>query len=127
VSNMLEDAVDFVHDQRHAALSETVTLSRGDDSVEISASLGESHLALADEDGIDYHLRVRDFLVRAADYAPAGTAVLPERGDRIARTDREDVTRTFEVLSPGGDEPHYRFSGPHRHTLRVHTKEVASL
>ena len=64
----------------------------------------------------------RDFLISAADLMLAGTAVLPERGDRISET-QGTKTLVYEVMAPGG-EPPWRWSDPHRKVLRIHTKQV---
>ena len=48
-----------------------------------------------------------------------GVLTRPQPGDRIT-----DGALVFEVLPAGDDEPCYRFSGPDRQMLRIHTKEA---
>ena len=50
--------------------------------------------------------------------------VLDERGDRIEETE-SGKKFTYEVM-PLGTEPHWRYSDPHRKTLRIHTKHIST-
>jgi hypothetical protein len=69
-------------------------------------------------------VQVRDYLI-AADQLAALTPAEPAEGDQVEDTDLQGVTRVYEVLSPGGDEPAWRWADPdHRH-VRLHTKLIA--
>jgi hypothetical protein len=103
-------------------LSRTVTYQRGDDSVEVAATVGRTVFEIDDGSGAAVQWESRDFLVPAADLVLAGEVVEPLPGDRIRETQGEKVY-VYEVLAPG-KEPCWRWSDPFRRTLRVHTKQV---
>ena len=105
--------------------SSLVTVSRHgeDDLVDVSATVGSSPFLIADAYGFETHIRMRDYLITAADYVFGGVIVEPQDGDQIIEVDG-DVTRTFEAMSPDSDEPSWRYSDPHRVMLRIHTKLV---
>jgi len=104
--------------QRHAHMTETVTYRRGGDAVELAASRGHSDFEVADDYGIAIQVQTADFLVLADDLVLAGQAALPQASDCIEADDA-----TFEVRAPGGQAA-WRYTGPHRHTLRIHTQEI---
>ena len=108
--------------QRHAA--RPVTYCRGEESVEVQATVGRTVFEIADAYGVVERSESRDFLLTAADLVLDGQAVLPERGDSIRET-QDGKTFVYEVMAPG-KEPHYRFSDVYRRTLRIHTKQVAT-
>jgi len=109
---------------RKAHLARPVTYCRGEESVEVRATIGRTVFETADAYGVVEHSESRDFLIQAADLVFDGQAVLPERGDRIRET-QDGKTFVYEVMAPG-QEPHYRFSDVYRRTLRIHTKQVAT-
>lgn len=71
-------------------------------------------------------LRVRDFLIEASAYGFGAGAVEPEPGDYVRETLADGSVEVFEVMSPGGREPAWRWSDRGRTTYRVHTKRVAT-
>ena len=71
---------------------------------------------MEDEHGLRVAAHVTDFLILAADLAP--TFGEPEAGDQIV-TDGV----VYEVMNLAG-QGHWRWSDPHRTTMRIHTKEV---
>jgi hypothetical protein len=109
---------------RKAHLSEAVTYCRGEESVEVAATVGRTVFETADAYGVVEHSESRDFLILAADLVLNRSATLPERGDHIRET-QDGKTFVYEVMAPG-KEPHYRFSDVYRRTLRIHTKQVAT-
>jgi hypothetical protein len=123
VADLLEQASAWLDGMRKAHLSRAVTYCRGEELVEVSATVGRTVFETADAYGVAERSESRDFLILAADLVLDGQAVLPERGDRIRET-QYGKTFVYEVMAPGR-EPHYRFSDAYRRTLRVHTKQVA--
>jgi len=120
--DVLEKGLAWLDDQRHAHMTRMVVYQRGGDAVEIGATIGRTEFEQVDEHGVVQRLQSRDFLVRSADLVLAGAPTLPKAGDRI-REAASDQIFIYEVMAPGG-EPPYRYSDPHRKTLRIHTKHV---
>lgn len=71
-------------------------------------------------------LRVRDWLIAADAYGFGAGVVEPAPGDLIRETLEDGGVEVFEVMSPGGREPAWRWSDRQRNTLRVHTKRIAT-
>ncbi len=120
--DLLEQASNWLEDQRTEHTSRTVTYERGAATVAIQASIGRTIFDVDNGFGVVERTESRDFLVLAADLLLAGVPVLPERGDRVRET-QGTTTYVYEVMAPG-KEPHYRYSDPYRKTLRIHTKQV---
>jgi hypothetical protein len=104
-------------------MARPVTYCRGEQSVEVQATLGRTVFEIADAYGVVEQSESRDFLIPAADLVLGGAVTLPERGDRVRET-QDGKTLVYEVMAPG-KEPHYRFSDVYRRTLRIHTRQVA--
>lgn len=124
MADMLEQASNWLEDQRTEHASRTVTYQRGADNVALVASIGRTIFDVDNGFGIVERVESRDFLVLAADLVLAGVPVLPERGDRVRET-QGTTTYVYEVMAPG-KEPHYRYSDPYRKTLRIHTKHIST-
>jgi len=124
VADLLENASAWLDGMRKAHLSRTVVYQRGDESVEVLATVGRTVFETADAYGVVEHSESRDFLILAADLMLDGQAVLPQRGDRIRET-QDGRTYVLEVMAPG-KEPEWRWSDGYRQTLRIHTKQVAT-
>lgn len=120
MADLLEQASQWLDDQRRLFLSRLVTYSRGGVVQEVLATVGKTEFEVADDYGIVQQWQSRDFLVSAEDMVAFG---LPERGDRITDT-VDGRSFVYEVLAPAGRTP-WRWSDGYRRTLRIHTKEVA--
>jgi len=103
--------------KQHA--SSQVTYRREATELELQATFGRTEYEVEDDHGLRVAAHVIDFLVAAADFAP--TFGEPEAGDQIIA---DGVV--YEVMSLAG-QGHWRWSDPHRQTLRMHTKEVDTL
>lgn len=114
----------FLDRKRHEHMTRTVTYHRGNSSVELQATLGQTNFEQSDEYGIVQKVESRDFLVRTEDLALDGEAVLPKAGDLIRDTVGANVF-VCEVSAPG-NEPPFRYSDPYRKALRIHTKHIAT-
>lgn len=124
MTNLLARGVDWLGTQRKTHMSDTVTYRRGAASVQLAATIGSTEFEQDDRAGLTTREQVRDYLIAAADLVLAGATVLPARGDRIEEIDAAGTTHFYEVLPLGGGKQHYRFSDPHRVTLRIHTKLI---
>jgi len=122
MADLLEQASDWLNGQRVAHLSKPVTYRRGDYSLEVAATVGRTVFEIDDGYGAIERFESRDFLIAAAELAVNGQPFEPSSGDLIAETVGQ-ATFVYEVLAPG-KEPCWRYSGPYRRTLRIHTKQV---
>jgi hypothetical protein len=122
VADLLQQASAWLDRVRKANLAHTVTYQRGEQSVDVAATVGRTEFEGVDAYGAIERTEARDFLVLAADLVLAGTAVLPEPGDCI-REAQDGKTYVYEVMAPA-KEPCWKWSDPYRRTLRIHTKEV---
>jgi len=100
-------------------IGESITYSRGDDEVTVTAVIGRSTYEVDSLDGVFTEIAAVDFLVKASDLVLDSQEVQPARGDSITWG-----TRLFEVL--GGAVPPSHPSDPQGQTVRVHTKEVGT-
>ena len=64
-------------------------------------------------------------IIGIADTAIGGQRIEPDEGDTIKHEIAGKVA-IFEVMSPGGDEPAWRYSDGTRTTYRVHVKQIGS-
>ena len=124
MADLLEQGLAWLDGMRVKHASRTVAYSRGAESVEVSATLGETTYEVADEFGTTVQAKATDFLVSAAELVLAGEKVLPEPGDQVRVTVGDEV-HVFEVMDLGG-AGHWRPSDPHGHTLRIHAKLVGT-
>lgn len=112
----------WLAEQLRAHASETVTYTRGAESIEVPAVLGRKLLRIADETGIRVEWTDMDFLIGADDLVINGERVEPARGDVVQVADVYD-TISFEVR-PFGDEPAWRWADPHKSMYRIHAKHI---
>ena len=124
MADLLQQASAWLDRVRRASLAHTVTYERGEDTVDIPATVGRTDFEAVDTYGVVERTESRDFLVLAAGLVLTGAAVLPEPGDRI-REVQDGKTYVYEVMAPA-KEPCWKWSDPYRRTLRIHTKEVAT-
>ncbi len=125
MQDLLRDGQAWLANELHEHMASEVTYRRGTDEVTVRATIGRTLLKLSDGyGGARMVWTDRDFLIRAADLVLAGSPSQPQRGDQI----REVVgaeTLVYEVLAPGEETP-WRWSDPHRHVLRIHTKHIGT-
>ena len=123
MTDMLKDGTAWLADQRRAFMTRTVIYERGNDSVDLPATAGQTDFNLTDDYGAAIRYVSRDFLITVTDLVINGSVTEPKRGDRIRET-VGDVTYVHEVMGPGAFEPDWRYSDPHRTTYRIHTKQI---
>ncbi len=124
MTDLLEQGVSWLDGMRAAHLARQVTYERGDDSVQVAATLGATTYEVADEAGAVIEAKATDFLVSAEALVLAGEQAKPEIGDRI-RVPAGEKVLLFEVLDLGG-VGHYRPADPFGKTLRIHARQVAT-
>jgi hypothetical protein len=122
VADILQRSSDWLQEQRRRYASHTVSFMRGDRRAVVLATIGKTTFEVDDGYGVLVRSESRDFLVSADDLVVDGTAIMPQRGDRIQET-QGAVTFTYEVTAPG-KEPCWRWSDAFHKTLRIHTKQV---
>lgn len=121
--DILKDGLAWLTRQLSTYAAETVTYTRGYDSVDVPAVFGKKLLKIDDGmGGIRVEWTDMDFLIPADSLRFGGDLVTPQRGDLIHITAPYDV-QTFEVL-PFGSEPAWRWSDPHQSMYRIHTKRI---
>ena len=119
----LESASNWLEEMRHRHNTVPIQYQRGEDSIQISATIGRTTFMVDNGSGILEESESRDFLVRASDLDVGGISTPPRRGDKIHEA-RDGVVFTYEVMSPNGEAP-FRYSDAYRKTLRIHTKQVS--
>lgn len=117
--NILSNGVSWLADQVGTNVTNTVTYSRGAQSVSLAAAIGRTNYRIADDYGSRLEHGDRDYLIRVAVLKLGGVATEPAVGDRITEADGS----IYEVLPPFG-EPAWRYSDPYNFAYRVHTKKV---
>ena len=123
MSDRMETAMDWLAGKRKTFITEIVTYRRGEDEVELSATIGRTIFRLPEGYGVEVRVETRDFLITAADLILDGSLIEPKAGDEIDRTVGSAI-HTFEVMSPGADEAAWVYSDGYRYTLRIHTKRI---
>ena len=98
--------------------SSPVTYRRDPTELVVNATFGRTEYEVEDEHGLRVAAHVTDFLILASDLKP--TFGEPEAGDQIV-TDGV----VYEVMNLAG-QGHWRWSCPHRTTMRIHTRQVDS-
>lgn len=122
--DLLERASSWLETQRQRHLSRAVRYQRGNQCVEVPASVGKSLFELDDGAGGVLRIESRDYLVAAADLQFAGHVVVPQAGDRILDQVGEQQL-VCEVTVPDR-RPVYSYTDGYRRTLRVHTQVIQS-
>jgi len=107
-----------------ARAARTVIYTRGDETVELSATAGTSDFDVADDSGILSRYYTRDFIVTASDLILGGAVTTPRRGDTVTETSADGAQAyTYQVVSPAGTDC-WRYVGAGREQIRVHTQQA---
>lgn len=124
MSNVLKTGLAWLTGQLRAHASESVTYTRGYDSIEgVPAVFGRKLLRITDETGIRVEWTDMDFLVAADDLVIDQTRLEPARGD-VIHIEMPYDTQSFEVMPFGDNEPAWRWADPHQTMMRIHTKHI---
>lgn len=124
MNDLLDQATSWLDAQRAEHLSRLVTYVRGDQSVALPATMGNTTYEVQDDTGATAEAKATDFLISADQLVLGSEITLPVPGDRI-RVTRGETVEVFEVMALGG-AGHYRPCDPFGRLLRVHTKQVAT-
>jgi len=100
----------------------SVTYTRGDRAVTLTAVPGETTFEIESGDVIE-SAQSRDFLILASELILGGYASTPQRGDTI-REVIDGVEQVFDVRAPAGSN-HFRFMDPYRNVLRIYTTQTS--
>jgi hypothetical protein len=120
VTNLLEQASQWLSGQIDAHASNSVLYRRGSLTVPLVAGKARSTYELVDSNGMIVNVEVHDFLITAESLVLDGMKCTPEVGDQLIET-VEGELHSYEVMI-FGTEKQYRFCDPYHHKLRVHTK-----
>lgn len=123
MSNLMQDAVDWLGAQLKRAAGVTITYTRGTNSVSITATVSMHEYDVIDTDGVVTAVTSRDYVIHSADLILAAVEVLPRAGDRIAET-IDGTAETFEVMPLAGTRA-FDPVDPDSVLLKIHTKKVA--
>ena len=102
---------------------DTVTYTRGANSVAVTAEVQLNQYEIMDYEGLSSTITSRDYLIAAADLVLSGSEIAPRAGDRITETIR-GTAQTFEVM-PLGDKKEYEQADKDGLYLLIHTKRVS--
>jgi hypothetical protein len=140
MGNLLRKGARWLSQQRTRHASEVVLYIRaGFQPLQIKASYGRNDREIFESSDMQTVVSECDFLALARDLvlnpsaAPGQSSVpvttLPAQGDRIqvGRDGEQDLNvkySVYEVQSPNGSEPPWRYADEFRYELRIHTKFI---
>ena len=122
MTDLLQQAAEWLGAQQAKHLARLVQYRRGDTTLDLLAAVGRTVFEVESATGVLERIESRDFLIAAVDLVFDGQVTVPQPGDQILET-VGPATLVYEVMAPS-KEPAWRYAGPYRVTLRVHTKQV---
>ena len=123
MADLLEQASVWLGRMRASHMGRKVTYRRGQQSVEVTATVGQTTFEVINDSGFAELVHSRDYLIAADTLVISGTAVIPKPGDRIEEL-LNGQTLVHDVMSPDQGKPCWRYSDPYRRTMRIHTKQT---
>lgn len=124
MTNLLQESAAWLGGVLKAHVSESVSYHRGDQQVSLTVTVGRSEFVISDAFGTRTEHSDVDFILGDATELCLDMGVtLPERGDRIKRT-QGSVVQVYEVMAPG-DNQVYKLD-PTETILRIHTKRTGT-
>lgn len=123
MTDLLETGVTWLHQQRNTHLVKSVTYRRGQSSVPLNATRGQTKTTIASEEAVEVQGQIDDWIVTTTDLVLDGKQVYPEKGDQILEI-KGSQTFVFDVTK-GPDGEFWRFSDAFRQSLRIHTLRTA--
>ena len=123
MGDLLRQGSQWLGDMLAQHASSLVTYRRGETELVVNATFGRTEYEVEDDYGLRVGAEVTDFLIASSDLSP--TFGDPEAGDQIVApsTGSGQADVVFEIMALAG-QGHWRWSGPHRITMRIHAKEV---
>jgi len=119
MADLLGNVSDWLRSQRRSHAAVTVTYRRGDHSVSLLATRGETKIESQAND-IILHSEQSDWIIDAADLVLNEIQVAPQRNDTIEQ-EIEGVTRVYQVI-PLGSENCWRWHDRLQTEYRIHTR-----
>ena len=104
------------------AMGIPVTYTRGGDSVQVTATPGQTSFEIDDGSGLLIESSASDWIIAVDALILAGVKATPKRGDRITRT-LNGKTLIYEIMGFGGEKA-ARTSDNHGHAWRVHSRLI---
>lgn len=125
MADLLATASTWLDRTLKSSASQTVRYRRGADYVDVSAEFGNSADAAESSPEVKRAWQQTDFLIVANDLVLSGSAIDPQRGDKIEHTANGQTT-VYGVLPDELTGKCFRFADDStKYKLRVHTKESA--
>ena len=125
MTDLLRQGSQWLGDTLKQHASSPVTYRRGETELVVNATFGRTQYEVEDDYGLRVGAEATDFLILGSDLSP--TFGEPQAGDQIvapsAGSGQAGVVH--EVMSLAG-QGHWRWSDPHRTTMRIHAKETGS-
>ena len=121
MSDMLQNAVEYLDGIRKDFLSQSIVYARGGSTLSIVATPTQQEFAIDNLDGTITTLVATDWIVSVADL---GSLAPPRRGDQL-RWIKASTTHVYEVMGPGGG-PVYEDADPYLQCYKVHSKYVGT-
>lgn len=121
MADLLGKGAAFLHAKLIANASRPVLYRRGAQEATVQATIGRTLFRFDQDGGVTIRVETRDYLVAPGDL---GALFPPQSGDQVDET-VDGITTTFEVTGPGG-EPEWRWSGPDRQRMRIHSKRISA-
>jgi hypothetical protein len=118
MADLLLQGAAWLAGQMKANAASAVVYGRGAASLPITATRGRSTFEIQDGSGGLLTVESIDWIIDPDDLVFSGSAVLPQKGDRITAG-----TLVCEVL-PIGSEPCWRWCDQYRRQMRIHTKAI---
>jgi len=120
MANLLEQASNWLEDQRTRFAASLVTYQSGSTAIQVLATVGKTLFQTDDGAGAAILTESRDYLILASDLA-----IEPQPGDQVVES-AGSATKTYEVAR-FGSEPCWRWSDNFFKTRRIHTKLLTTL
>ena len=123
MADLLQTGAAWLAGQLQSHAGQTVTYSRSGASVEVTATVGQSEYEASDVENYHTTIKMRDYIVNAADLVINGSAIKPQRGDQIRQV-VDGETKVYEVLPPSSNSDVYENRDGREVIYRIHTKLV---
>jgi hypothetical protein len=117
MADIIEDSLSWLEAQRVKHRSRAVLYSRGEESVDVLATVGKTTFDTFDQYGQATTYETVDFLIVSGELVLSGTPITPATGDRITVGDV-----VHEATPPPGQGKCYRTGDAT--TLRIFTKRI---
>lgn len=126
MADMLKDGLAFLTSQLRANASQTVTYTRGPESIDVQATFGKKLLKINDQfGGVRLEWTDMDFLIPAADVAPILIDPKnPDDGDLIFVSQPDQNQVQVYIVEHIESESPWMWSDPHQSMYRIHGKHV---